>query len=62
MNLIPTLKVLIASGMTHDEAHEMIGRGEQTLNRYLRFRFPSWERLIVAYEQAERGDVEPLSN
>jgi len=60
MNLINTLKVLQASGMSRDEAYDMIGKGQETLERYLRFRFPSIERLILAYEQAETGEVSPL--
>lgn len=55
MNLVPTLKVLMATGMTNDEAYDMIGRGQETLMRYLRFRCESWEQLIRMFEQAESG-------
>ena len=55
MNLVPTLRVLLATGMNEDEAYDMIGRGEDTLMRYLRFRFASIEQMIHAFECAEQG-------
>jgi hypothetical protein len=54
MNFVPILKVLRGLGLSDDEAYALIGKGQETLERYLRFRFSSWDEMIAAFEKAEQ--------